>query len=376
MKKTLLIVAALFAGVSAFAQTYGEITDVKSHEVYTPSFKSDASSKAPVNVILMIGDGMGLGHIASGMFVNDGAMTITNLKSIGFSRTQSYSDFTTDSAASGTAYACGIKTYNGAIGLDANGNVVKDIPEKLAPYGIVSGVISTDDITGATPGAFYAHQPSRGMSDEIFGDMANSELTFFSAGSHESYIARPENIRQAVESKYTVVADLNDPAAAVSSKLGYLPGKHLVYDMPEDGEREYLTATTEYAIQYLQQRCNKKKGFFLMVEGARIDKESHGNNYPGMVREMLDFDKAVTAAIKFADQDGHTLVIITADHETGATVLNWAVPSKGIADGMFSSGGHTPMPVPIFAYGPGSRKFACVQENSDVSNKIVELIKK
>ena len=135
---------------------------------------------------------------------------------------------------------------------------------------------------------------------------------------------------------------------------------------------DYLPATTEMAIEYLSARS--KKGFFLMVEGARIDKSEHSNDFPGTVKEALDFDKAVEAAIRFAERDGHTLVVISADHETGATILSKAEPENGYALGIFASKGHSPMMVPLFAYGPRSREFSGTQENSDVANKILAIL--
>ena len=104
------------------------------------------------------------------------------------------------------------------------------------------------------------------------------------------------------------------------------------------------------------------------------DKEEHRNDYNGVVRETLDFDKAIEEAIRFAEKDGHTLVIISADHETGGTVLNFGVPSEGMVMGTFTSRGHSPMMVPLFAYGPKSGMFMGTQENSDVSNKIYTIL--
>lgn len=147
----------------------------------------DATDKPVKNVILMIGDGMGLAHICSGMYANQGQLTITNLKTCGFVRTQSANKFTTDSAASGTAYSTGKKTKNGALGMDENNQVIPNLPEKLSGYGYISGIVTTDNLDGATPAAFFAHQPERGMSKEIWADLPNSKLTFFSAGSYELF---------------------------------------------------------------------------------------------------------------------------------------------------------------------------------------------
>ena len=158
-----------------------------------------------------------------------------------------------------------------------------------------------------------------------------------------------------------------DPAQAGDAKrLIYLP------ESVNADRGDYLPRTTKMAIDFLSS-CSKK-GFFLMVEGARIDKEEHRNDYNGVVRETLDFDKAIEEAIRFAEKDGHTLVIISADHETGGTVLNFGVPSEGMVMGTFTSRGHSPMMVPLFAYGPKSGMFMGTQENSDVSNKIYTIL--
>ena len=148
--------------------------------------------------------------------------------------------------------------------------------------------------------------------------------------------------------------------------------------LPKTVERtlrgNYLPETTDLAIRYLSERS--RKGFFLMVEGARIDKESHGNRMDGTVEETLDFDKAIEVAVRFAEKNGNTLVIISADHETGGIALRSSNPEKGAVEAVYTSPSHTPSFVPLFAYGPHSRDFACIQENSDVANKIISLMKR
>lgn len=375
---TLLVFIAI-GSLSLSAQpgraTVGEITDVVKHETFTPSFENDGADVKPMNVILMIGDGMGLAHLSSGMYANGGELTITNLRTTGWVCTQSASDFTTDSAASGTAYATGIKTYNGAIGMDKDKNPVANLPEKLAQAGIVSGVVTTDSMIGATPSAFFAHQPDRNMSAEIWADLADAEIIFFAGGSKEDFEKQDEKTVKAVQKRYHVIESLDDKKAAKAKRVGYLPPKARTASVSE-GRGDFLPASTEYAIEFLQSNTKGGKGFFLMVEGARIDKSAHGNDYPEVVKEVLDFDRAVEAAIRFAEKDGNTLVIISADHETGALSLRGGDPSKGSMRGSFSSGGHTGIPVPLFAYGPSSQQFMGVQQNSDVSNKIAELIAK
>ena len=348
----------------------GEISDVVKHETFTPSFEKDGADTKPMNVILMIGDGMGLAHLSAGMYANGGELTITNLKTTGWARTQSANDFTTDSAASGTAYACGVKTHNGAIGVDKDNNPVANLPEKLAENGIVSGIVTTDSMDGAPPSALFAHQPAA-----IWADFADASVIFFAGGSWEKYQTLDGKTIKAIEDRYHVTSTLDDKKASKAKRLGYLPPESETASVSA-GRGDFLPATTSYAIEFLQSKAGKDKGFFLMVEGARIDKSSHGNDFPSTVKEVLDFDQAVEAAVRFAEKDGNTLVIITADHETGALSLRGGDPSKGNVKGSFSSGAHTGIPVPLFAYGPGSQYFMGVQENSDVSNKIAELLSK
>ena len=374
MKKFLFSVLALLIALSAPAQdnakkeikaVSGETTVVQQGS-YTPSFAVDGTKKKVRNVILMIGDGMGLGAVTAAMYANGGELTMTNLRHLGYVRTQSASSFTTDSAASGTAYATGIKTNNGFVGVDPSKKPVANIPEKLAPAGFACGVVSTDNMNGATPAAFFAHQPARGMKEAIWGDLPLSSLCFASAGTMPEFNGLPAETQKALKENYKLVGSL-DAFSAADHKVVYLP-QSVTYE--ERGD--FLPATTAKAIEFLA--AQSKKGFFLMVEGARIDKESHGNNCEGTVRETLDFDKAVEAAIRFAEKDGQTLVIISADHETGAVVLRNCKPEKGWIEISYSTGSHSPITVPLFAYGPHSTDFCCFQENSDVSNKIVALL--
>ena len=381
MKRSVILFATLLVSAAAFAQpsqegrpklqpnqiiaTTGEVNATPQGS-YTPDFKIDGTNAKVRNVILMIGDGMGLGAVCAGLYSNGGELTMTNLKTMGYTRTQSASDFTTDSAASGTAYATGHKTKNGYVGMGPDGERLVNIPEAITPYGYVCGVLSTDGLDGATPAAFYAHQTARGASDAIWADIPSSCLTFFSAGSSSRFGKLPLSTQEAIKGKYTVIFEPDEEAIANSEKLGYLP------ENVGDGRGDYLPSTTEMAIDYLSARS--KKGFFLMVEGAHIDHKAHSNIYDGLVVETLDFDKAVEAAIRFAEKDGHTLVVISADHETGAVVLRKGNIVENYTQGSFSSKGHSPMMVPLFAYGPHSQDFRGVQENSDISNKIKAIL--
>lgn len=375
MKRTFITFGALLLSMlfaAAQEPVKGDILLNETQGSYTPSFENDRAERAPKNIILLIGDGMGLAHISAAMYANGNELTITNLQTCGFVRTQAAEDdFTTDSGASGTAYATGVKTHNAAIGVDVNDKPVKNIPEIIDGMGYVSGVITTDGIDGCTPSVFFAHQPDRHMSEEIWADLPGAKLSFISGGSWGAFEDQSYETRDAIEKRYKVVNSLDDVAAG-TRRIAYLPEKSEVSSIAK-GRGDFLPATTEYAINFLNSHPDNEKGFFLMVEGARIDKSCHDNDFETAMLELLDFDKAVEAAIRFAEQDGNTLVIISADHETGALSLRGKDKKTGAIKGLFVSRGHTPIMVPLFAYGPMSLKFTGVQENSDVNHKIVEL---
>ena len=378
MKKILLLLATLGASLTLSAQQpenpeapkeakafTGEYYATQ-QSTYTPSFKIDGTNAKVRNVILLSGDGMGQGAVNAGMFANGGMLTMTNLRTFGYVRTQSADNFTTDSAASGTAYATGQKTNNGYLGRSPEKTDLTNIPEILTPLGYACGVLSTDDLNGATTAAFFAHQDARNAKEGIWADLATSSLAYASAGSQSVFESMPLSTQEAIRKEFTVVYDPADPAVAGSKRLLYLP------ETTGDDRGDYLPANTTNAIEYLAARS--KKGFFLMVEGAHIDHGEHANNPAYTIREMLDFDKAVEAAVRFAERDGHTLFIVSADHETGATTLLRGEPADGYVFTGFASRGHSPMMVPLFAYGPRSKDFSCTQENSDVANKIIAIL--
>ena len=377
MKKVFLFAVAALMALTAGAQNIvkGSIEGVPAQGSYHPTYSSDGASYLPKNVILMIGDGTGLAQIVSGYFANNEELTYTNLKHLGWVTTKSADAFITDSAASGTAYSTGEKTYNGAVGVDMDKRPIANIPERLVPQGYVCGVVSTDELHGATPACFFAHQPHRSMTNEIWADLPGSSLIYFAAGNKETFEQRPAATQKAVKEAFTVVYSTGSDEVGTAAKLGVLPPK-VETGYIVDGRTDFLPVATREAIDFLNARTHDGKGFFLMVEGARIDKACHANKFDSAVLELLDFDKAIAEAIKFADEDGDTLVIISADHETSGLVVWNGKPSEGRVEGVHISGSHTATPVPIFAYGPHAQDFMGVQGNEQVAQKILKLLQK
>lgn len=331
-------------------------------EVYRPTFVSDQQPKKPKNVILLIGDGNGLTQISSATLANGGELSLTQLKSIGFIKTQSADDFTTDSAAAGTAIATGQKTNNRAIGTDKNGVALPSITEILSTNNFSTGVITTDGIAGATPSSFYAHRTDRGMVDGIAADLNKNTLQLF-IGQKEDAVKGIEDVG------FKMISNIGAIGKSTHNKVGaWLDyGKNI----PLKEHVEKLATATTNGIAFLNA---KQKPFFLMVEGAKIDSYGHENNISGVIAESISFDKAITQALQFADADKNTLVIITADHETGGLTIPQGNLEKHEIEADFTTHDHTAMMVPIFAYGPMSQEFQGVYENNEVFYKIMNVL--
>jgi alkaline phosphatase len=309
----------------------------------------------------MIGDGNGLAQISATALANKGKLSLTQLKSIGFLKTQSADDFTTDSAGAGTALATGKKVPNRAIGTDSEGNRLESITELLAKKGFVSGIVTTDELSGATPSSFYAHRQDRSMSEGIMDDFTKSSLSLFISTEKST------GIKENTISGHSILSTLDEVGKSKRDKIGFfMPGK------TTSKTSNALARATANALQFLN---TKNKPFFLMVEGAKIDSYAHENDIGGVISEGIGFDKAITEALKFADQNPGTLVIITADHETGGLTLPQGNVEQNEIEGDFTTHDHTGMMVPIFAYGPRSDLFRGVYENYEVFHKIFEVLK-
>lgn len=333
-------------------------------KVYKPTFKSDQKNKTIKHVILLIGDGNGLSQISSSTLANGGELTLTQLKSIGLLKTQSSDDFTTDSAAAGTALATGAKTYNRAIGVDVSQKPLTNITEILSEHGFLSGCITTDKITGATPASFYAHQKDRSDIQGIAADLLKSKLSLFIGGGSEDFVN--QNINQ----NFFLLEDVNLIGQNKSDKLGCFVSKSSIPPVL-NGRGNMLAEATENGLQFLY---NKNKPFFLMVEAAQIDSNGHLNNVSGIVTEGIYFDKAITEAITFADKTENTLVIVTADHETSGFSIPQGDLKTKMIEGDFTTDDHTGTMVPVFAYGPHSQEFQGVYENKELLGKILKVL--
>ena len=324
--------------------------------VYTPTFVSDGKQKPVENVILLIGDGNGLSQITATQQANKGSLSVTQLKSIGLIKTQSADDFTTDSAAGATAMSTGQKTNNRAIGTDKKGKKIANLTEILSKKGFSTGIITTDNVTGATPSSFYAHQIDRSQSEDILKDLFKSSLNL---------VVGKGDYKKENNGYFKI--------AAAPSQIGNMPINRTAFFYADETESiDFLASLTEQGLTHLNQ---EKKPFFLMVEGANIDSFGHKNSVEGIVTEGISFDKAISEALKFADENQNTLVIITADHETSGFSLPHGSISDNSIEGDFASTDHSAVMVPLFAYGPQSNEFTGVYDNHMIFQKIIKVLK-
>jgi alkaline phosphatase len=347
----------------------------------SPQTRKSASEK-PDRIIFLIGDGMGLSAVSTGIYFGEGPSNFERFKNIGLIKTYSATHKVTDSGASGTAMATGAKTYNGAIGVDTLQQKVTNITEVVSEYGWKTGVVSTSSITHATPASFYAHVEQRGMEEAIALQLLDSNIDFF-AGGGIGYFNRREDGQDlfasaAAKGFFLDTLSLKKAASLEpGQKYGYLlaPGGMLPFT---EGRGDFFPEATSLAIAQLSA---KNDHFFLMVEGSQIDWAGHANNTEYLIGEMLDFEKVIRVALDFAEKDGHTLVVVTADHETGGFTLSGGFNKEtgqsddNVVEPSFATTGHSATLIPVFAYGPGAREFTGIYENTELFTKMAALAK-
>jgi alkaline phosphatase len=330
--------------------------------------------KKPKNIILLIGDGMGLSQVSAAIYYKDGKPNFERFSTIGLSKTSSGSDLITDSAAGATVFSTGIKTYNGAIGVNKDTLAVPTIVEQLSKRGLATGIVATSSIQHATPASFYAHVKSRRMYEEITEFAPNSGVNFFAGGGLKFFNDRKDgkDLLATMRAKgYEIITDKLPKTPSEKNELILLAAN----GMPKmnEGRGDFLPNATKLALEKLSKN---DKGFFLMVEGSQIDWGGHDNDADYLIQELLDFDKTLGVALDFAKQNGETLVIVTADHETGGFTLASDGKDYNKIKPLFSTTGHSGTMVPVFAEGPGASNFNGIFESIQIYHKMMALFDK
>ena len=341
---------------------------------FSQSIKLELSNKnkIPTNIILMIADGAGLSQITASMYKNQNKSNLENFKVIGLQKTHSENSLITDSAASGTAMACGIKTVNGAIGVDSKNRSYQSILKICEKKGYNSGIIVTSSIVHATPASFYANVISRADYQEIAYQLSESQVDFFIGGGEKHFIKRNDKKNLITEMKdWEFVDGLNQFDSSTSTKVGYF----ISYDEPPsliEGRKPGL----DIGLNSMLKKLNSlNEPFFLLVEGSQVDWGGHDNDLEYITSEYIEFDKAIGVALKFVNENPNTLLVVTADHET----VGLGITSKNVerlnSKVRFSTKGHTASMVPVFSTGVGSKEFSGIYDNTEIFNKMMLQLK-
>ena len=362
------------------------------------------------NVIYLIGDGMGFGAVTSLLLAEDSVTGFEQAPVIGLNETCSANNYVTDSPAGGTALAAGVRTKNGYCGLDPEGNRLTTILHKAQALGKKTGIVVNTTLTEATPAAFYAGVTSRRMTYESAEQFTKSGVDVAIGSGLDHFISRPDSLdltATLIDKGYDVYLNWSAVLNTPSDKfIGILPMADV--HRQESGRKEagaaaghevclaarlasasedagasdlseptvYLQKASAKALDVLSR--NSDNGYFLMIESALIDGYGHNNDSEGMIAEMKEFDALLRQLVAYVDHHPETLLVVTADHETGGTWLNYTGYEVGGSSPVvmsYSTRGHSGVVVPIFAYGEGAEAFTGVMKNIDIPKKIEQLMK-
>ena len=349
------------------AQTYVFDKPYKVEKITPPK------GKKVKNVILMIGDGMSLAHMYTAWTVNRGQLWLENAQYTGLSKTWCTNRLVCDSGSGGTALATGQKTCYHAVGTDPQGNPLTTLCDLAKAKGKSAGIAVTCRLWDATPCDFSCHNLDRDKEQELIGDYPTSGLDYAFGGGAKYFTNRADGrdiFKELEANGYHVSRTWDDLAAWKSGKVFAVPYD---VDTPLPDERGDLLARASLkGIELLNQNRN---GFFMMVEGSQLDDYGHFNQLDLLMKETLDFDQTIGKMMKWAAQDGETLVVVTADHETGGLTLVDGNKDEGKVTCCFSTKSHSGVMVPVYAFGPGSEQFSGIMENTDIFKKIKALMK-
>ena len=316
---------------------------------------------------------MGLTQISAGTYAYGNKSNFERMDVIGLHKSYAYGELITDSAAGATAFACGQKTYNGAIAVDKDTMPIGTILEEAEMRGLSTGLVSTSSITHATPASFIAHNKYRKNMEEIAEDFLDTEVDFFVGGGRKHFDSREKDERDLLAEfrakDYVISTYFEEELEAItidpSKNFGYLTSSEEPLRQTEG--RRYLRDATKKSIAHLDHHDNT--GFFLMIEGSQIDWGGHANDLDWVLNEWKEYDQVIGDVLDWAEQDGETLVIITADHETGGLAINPGSQMDSIV-GAFTSNYHTGTMIPVFAKGPGADLFNGIYENTAIYDKM------
>lgn len=358
------------------------------------------AQELPNNIILMIGDGMGVSQVTAGRIVK-GELAMERLETIGLMTTHSADELVTDSAAAVTAMATGTKTRNKALSVSPDGQPLKTVAEFAREQGQAVGLVAACSLTHATPAGFAAHVPSRYMQQQIAEQIVAADFQVLFGGGRAWFLPKPETgapmQTEADQSsagygkQETSVGERTDgknllrelrrtmPVAETAEEFDALEDTDsaaaLLWTLHPPPAAQRSVSLAEQTIKALEILSRDEDGFFLMVEGSQIDWAGHDRNRQWLLEEMVDFDNAVAAAADFIAVHPDTLLVVTSDHECGGFALhNGSVEERRLDDAGFTRGQHTGTLVPLFASGPGAEIFGGVIDNTDLGRILIDYV--
>ena len=329
--------------------------------------QGDGSRK---NLVLLMGDGMGLSQITAASIASGGMLNLSRCRHIGLQKVYASDQLVPSSASTGTAMFCGVKTKYLHIGVDHQGNTVPNIAEILESEGFSTGLITTSFIADATPATFYAHNADRYAQEAMAAELPGSGIDVIIGGGRRHLNARTDslNLLDSMSAYgYRVFDNLEAALQVTEGKIACFTNEYKPLKVSA-GRGDMLSRSAGKAVNLLK---NNDKGFLLLVEGAQIDWACHDHDAEYMLEEMLDFDRAVGKMLDFADADGNTLVVILGDHETGGYAVSGGNEQSGEVESQFTTTNHTAAMIPVFAYGPGADQFTGVYENTELFEKFL-----
>ena len=350
--------------------------------------------KKAKNIILLIGDGMGLNQVTAYRIAKGGPNYSTAFDKFPFSglvKVHSFDNLITDSAASATALSSGTKTKNRYLGVDSNGDDVELITEILLRKGFITGLVATSEITHATPAGFAIHNISRYNTDEIAKSMYESKNHILMGGGKDFFVPKSNGGQR--EDEINLVDQIKNGNIYIDSKkalmsfkgeakkriFGLFAKEGLIRSESEPSLLDMFEFTLDQSTKMVDQ--NRCSGFFIMAEGSQIDWAGHENDFDYQFEEMDEFNNVVGRALEFAKSRDDTLLIVLSDHETGGLLIEMDELRRKPSSSMIVSwntaleeGTHTGAMIPAFSYGPGAINFTGVIDNTDVFFSLKEAI--
>lgn len=326
------------------------------------------------NVIILIGDGMGLEQVSCAWVLNHGKLNFDNFPYTGLSRTWCTDHLITDSGAGGTAIAAGQKTAYNHVGTAADTTDLYSVLVQAKELGKRTGIAVTCHFADATPCDFACHNEYRYNQEDLIADYVECGVDYLSGGGTDWFtdIRRTDGrdiMVEMADAGYNVVTTEEELMQAELPVIGILSPDNL----PVAKERgDLFRHTVARGLDLLSQG---DKGFVMMIEGSCIDDWLHGNNIEKAMEELLDFDRTIGDVLEWAAADGHTLVVVTADHATGCLTLQDGDLEEGEIGVFFASESHNGIAVPIYAWGPGSDRFTGIKENAEWGQIIASFVK-